>query len=1104
VVSPPVDGVLSGVAAGTLTDFPALVKLSADINGFDYADFADPGAADLRFVNRADGAELVYEVEQWNPAGTSFIWVRIPALSQGTIVDAYWGNTFASTPAYVSDGSVWQSSYLGVWHLHDDLNDATAAGNHGTGLGNDQWDGVIANAEEFDGINDGVRLEPVPVPSPPPLGATNITLSAWIWRRGDGATVRTGSFGFVAPNQVEPILAKGQAEQDGTSKDLNYFFGIRPGDQVLAADLEQGAGGTDPGRNEPVVGTTPVPTSSWTHATVTYDGTWRLYMNGQEELVVDPTASGASPAYGLAVNEPLRHDSIQPAGLSFAFDANGQRAGAGSFNGAIDEARIENVVRGSNWIHAAWLNVASNTQFNGYGTAALVAPGAPRILTGTATNVTFTSAWVQGTLVSTGSSATAVSVFWGPSLGGTNPAAWYRQEELGLRSLGNFSTAISGLTNEVTYYVRCRASNATAIVWSPNTAAFTAGGHVNLTVAGSPLELGNPSPYGYGTFEVPAPAAITNSVDPGPHEVGSTRYVLDGWVGTGSVPATGSTHTVAFALTATSALTWQWGVSEYLLTVDQPDNGAVVPATGWQPAGEVTSVQAVPGASMRFGGWTGDVPAGQTNDNPVALLMDAARTISPTLIPEGTLVDGVLQTNWVWTSEGNPYVVTDAFTVPAGITLSMEPGVHVQIFRFASLDVRGTVRAVGTATEPIRVNHHPSESSGGWIELTGTDTTALGATGVFVNCVFDGLSGPIAALNCEHSSLTIADSTFLGMPGKVMRPLESRITFVRNVMHSTGEGVNVVGCAGVLASNRVFNILGNADALDVDNLWPGPGDGAMVLEWNELEGAQHSNADAIDVSYSDAIIRNNTMRGFSDKGISLGPLANVTIHNNLIENCNIGIQIKDSSDPEISHNTIVACTAFGINSYIKGQGPGGPGLGSGTNNIIWDCGVSIFMEDGSTLDIQHSLIQGTSVWTGVGNVTNDPQFMDSATGNYRLSVESPAVDAATALSWLPTAVDLDERARVYNGAPDMGAYEYQPPVVPTVFAVHQLGSPTNAGLAGLVLSWQSSPGEQYELEFTTNLIEGWQTIVSNLTATPPGNVMTTPAPTSVQGFYRVR
>jgi hypothetical protein len=115
-------------------------------------------------------------------------------------------------------------------------------------LGNDQWDGVIANAEEFDGINDGVRLEPVPVPSPPPLGATNITLSAWIWRRGDGATVRTGSFGFVAPNQVEPILAKGQAEQDGTSKDLNYFFGIRPGDQVLAADLEQGAGGTDPGR----------------------------------------------------------------------------------------------------------------------------------------------------------------------------------------------------------------------------------------------------------------------------------------------------------------------------------------------------------------------------------------------------------------------------------------------------------------------------------------------------------------------------------------------------------------------------------------------------------------------------------------------------------------------------------------------------------------------------------------------------------------------------------------------------------------------------------------------------------------------------------------
>lgn len=121
-----------GTAGGTLTNFPALVKLSADITGFDYAQFADPGAADLRFVNRADGAELVYEVEQWNPAGTSFIWVRIPALSQGTIVDAYWGNAFVSTPAYVGDGSVWQSSYLGVWHLHDDLYDSTAAGNDAT------------------------------------------------------------------------------------------------------------------------------------------------------------------------------------------------------------------------------------------------------------------------------------------------------------------------------------------------------------------------------------------------------------------------------------------------------------------------------------------------------------------------------------------------------------------------------------------------------------------------------------------------------------------------------------------------------------------------------------------------------------------------------------------------------------------------------------------------------------------------------------------------------------------------------------------------------------------------------------------------------------
>jgi len=72
--------------------------------------------------------------------------------------------------------------------------------------------------------------------------------------------------------------------------------------------------------------------------------------------------------------------------------------------------------------------------------------------------------------------------------------------------------------------------------------------------------------------------------------------------------------------------------------------------------------------------------------------------------------------------------------------------------------------------------------------------------------------------------------------------------------------------------------------------------------------------------------------------------------------------------------------------------------------------------------------------SGVGNITNEPAFVNFAAGNYRLHPDSPCIDAGTNLSASITN-DLDGRPRPLDGngdglaAFDMGAYEYRTPLL---------------------------------------------------------------------------
>ncbi|MDI6773972.1 MAG: DUF2341 domain-containing protein [Verrucomicrobiota bacterium] len=112
----------------------------------------------------------------------------------------------------------------------------------------------------------------------------------------------------------------------------------------------------------------------------------------------------------------------------------------------------------------------------------------PQITNTGATSVTATNATLNGNFVY-GYTGT-VYVFWGDADGGTNQASWGNTNNLGPRSEGAFSIAVSNLWANKTYYYRCYVTNDWHIDWADSTTNFTTPAP-NVTIGDATVTEGN-------------------------------------------------------------------------------------------------------------------------------------------------------------------------------------------------------------------------------------------------------------------------------------------------------------------------------------------------------------------------------------------------------------------------------------------------------------------------------------------------------------------------------------------------------------------------------------------------------------------------------------
>ena len=78
-----------------------------------------------------------------------------------------------------------------------------------------------------------------------------------------------------------------------------------------------------------------------------------------------------------------------------------------------------------------------------------------------------------------------------------------------------------------------------------------------------------------------------------------------------------------------------------------------------------------------------------------------------------------------------------------------------------------------------------------------------------------------------------------------------------------------------------------------------------------------------------------------------------------------------------------------------------------TNCILWGDTLPEIYNDVGEPVVSFSDIQGQDVYTGTGNISADPWFVDPANGDFHLLRDSPCIDAGT------------------NGAPSLPAYDFE-------------------------------------------------------------------------------
>ena len=308
-----------------LENFPIMVNLSS--SNFDYSKVKLDGT-DLRFIDDDGITQLNYEVESWDSSDNSYVWVNVTNIAAGSSTDFVWmyyGNTNANDGSNPED--VWDSNYVGVWHLAELSGNALDSTSYGTvgipsGGVTQGTTGKIDGSYDFNGINGNVNMGD-PVDGHLDFGTQSFTISCWA-----NIDQNTGTW--------QSLLYKG----GGSVSTKGYLFEtVEDGSRVYVSLSD--------GSSTEISETVNIAFDTWFYLTGVINRTGNL---------LHVYKDGSEVGFPVVISAIGNLDTTAALQLSFTNYPG---------NVIIDEVRISNIARSADWIKAQYLSM--NNSFIIYG-----------------------------------------------------------------------------------------------------------------------------------------------------------------------------------------------------------------------------------------------------------------------------------------------------------------------------------------------------------------------------------------------------------------------------------------------------------------------------------------------------------------------------------------------------------------------------------------------------------------------------------------------------------------------------------------------------------------------------------------------------------------
>ncbi|MGA4645588.1 right-handed parallel beta-helix repeat-containing protein [Limisphaera sp. 4302-co] len=367
---------------------------------------------------------------------------------------------------------------------------------------------------------------------------------------------------------------------------------------------------------------------------------------------------------------------------------------------------------------------------------------------------------------------------------------------------------------------------------------------------------------------------------------------------------------------------------------------------------------------------------------------EQAPTISRTwtVLPPAQEVGGTLAGSTTWSGTALVHV-TNSVTVPAGVTLTVDPGTVVRIAAGAGIRAQpgGRILIRGTPEAPVRIERLSPDD---WSDLSATGTNA---ELVVRHAVIQG--GQTAVRNGAHGRFDfVTFQHFPGGSGNTPILLSERAASIHvHACRFTNYYETLFRYGVIVVEDSLFESI-RGDGIDFDGAAPG-----SVVRRCTLRHGAASNVDGIDLGSDSAgvTVEDCWIHDFPfDKGVSIGEAStNIVVRNCVIYDVESGVAVKDSSVAVLVQNTVTRAR-HGFNLYEKVAGQGG-GHAIAWNNLLWNNQEDVTLDALSTLTLHHSNTGGPAPWPGEGNINVDPRFRNPALNDFRPDPESPVNTAGT-------------------------------------------------------------------------------------------------------------